>query len=127
MAMLSGFFGLVAAVLAVIGLYGVISYVVAARRNELGVRMALGASRTQVIGLVLRQVWMLLAAGVFIGIALSMLAGRVASALLFNLTAYDPLTLMWASLLLIAISSTASFVPARRASKIDPMIALRYE
>ena len=127
MAMLSGFFGAVAALLAVIGLYGVISYLVASRRNELGVRVALGASYRQIITMVLREVWSLLAAGTLIGITLSLLAGRAARSLLFGLTAYDPLTLVAASVLLIAISLLASFIPARRAAKVDPMMALRYE
>ncbi len=127
MAMLSTFFGLLAALLAVIGLYGVISYLVASRRNEFGVRLALGASRSQMIIMVLRDVWTLLAVGILIGAALSLVGGRAVSSLLFGLTAYDPLTLTAATLLLILISLLASFAPAYRASKTDPMIALRYE
>jgi hypothetical protein len=127
MAMLASFFGLLAALLASIGLYGVISYLVASRRNELGIRMALGASRRQVITMVLREAWALLAAGILIGVTLSLLAGRTASSMLFGLEAYDPVTLITAIVMLIFISLLASFAPAHRASKVDPMVALRCE
>jgi len=127
MAILSGFFGILAALLAVVGLYGVMSYVITNRRNELGVRMALGATRRQVIGMVLREVCLLVVVGTLIGGALSLLAGQAARTLLFELSPYDPFALAAASVLLIAISLLASFVPARHASKIDPMISLRYE
>jgi ABC-type antimicrobial peptide transport system permease subunit len=125
--MLASFFGLLAALLASVGLYGVISYLVASRRNELGIRMALGASRRQIITMVLREAWALLAAGILIGVTLSLLAGRAASSMLFGLKAYDPLTLLTAIFMLIFISLLASSVPAQRASKVDPMAALRCE
>jgi ABC-type antimicrobial peptide transport system permease subunit len=125
MAMLSGFFGLLAAVLGMLGLYGVISYIVMRRRNEIGVRLALGASRGQVIGMVMREAGLLLAIGVAIGFVLSILAGRGAESLLFGLKSNDPLTLAAAAGLLAAISALASFLPALRASKLDPMAALR--
>ncbi|MBV9498124.1 MAG: ABC transporter permease [Acidobacteriaceae bacterium] len=127
MAMLSGFFGFLAALLAMVGLYGVVSYLVASRRNEIGVRMALGASRWQVVGMVMRDAWLLLAAGVALGAVLSLIAGGEARSLLFGLKPDDPLTFAAASALLAAISAVASFLPARRAAKVDPMIALRYE
>jgi predicted permease len=127
MAMLSGFFGFLAALLAVIGLYGVISYIVARRRNEIGLRMALGAQRGQVVGMVMRESGRLLALGILIGTTLSLMAGRWAGSLLFGLKPYDPLTLVTAGVLLAAIAAVASFLPARRASKVDPMVALRYE
>lgn len=126
-AMLSGFFGLVAALLAMVGLYGVVSYLVVNRRSEIGIRMALGARREQVVGMVMKDAWSLLVIGIVSGIVLSLIAGRGAALLLFGLKPYDPLTLVAASLLLAAIAASASFVPARRASKVDPMIALRYE
>ncbi len=127
MAMLSGFFGLLAALLAMVGLYGVISYIVARRRNEIGIRMALGAQRGRVVGMVMRQAGRLLAFGILIGTTLSLTAGRWAGSLLFGLKPYDPLTLIAAGVLLAAIAIVASFLPAHRASKVDPMVALRYE
>jgi predicted permease len=127
MAMLSGFFGLLAAVLAMVGLYGVISFLVARRRNEIGIRLALGAERGQVVAMVMREAGRLLLIGVLIGAALSLVAGRGAGSLLFGLKPYDPLTLITAALLLALIAAAASFLPARRASKLDPMVALRDE
>ncbi len=125
MAMLSGFFGVLAAVLAMAGLYGVISFLVARRRNEIGIRLALGAERGQVVAMVMREAGRLLAIGIVTGIALSLVAGRGAQSLLFGLKPYDPLTLVGAALLLAVIAASASFLPARRASKLDPMVALR--
>jgi ABC-type antimicrobial peptide transport system permease subunit len=127
MAMLSGFFGVLAALLAMVGLYGVTSYLVVNRRPEIGVRMALGASRWQVVRMVMNDAWGLLLIGIAIGIALSLIAGRGATSLLFGMKPYDLVTLAAASFLLAAIATLASFLPARRASKLDPMIALRYE
>jgi predicted permease len=127
MAMLSGFFGLLAALLTMVGLYGVISYIVARRRNEIGIRMALGAQRGQVVGMVMREAGRMLAIGIVAGTVLSLVAGRAASSLLFGLKPYDPLTLTAAGALLAVIAALASFVPARRASRLDPLVALRYE
>ena len=127
MAMLSGFFGLLAALLAMVGLYGVISFLVARRRNEIGIRLALGAERGQVVAMVMREAGRLLLIGVLTGAALSLVAGRGARSLLFGLKPYDPLTLVAAALLLALIAAAASYVPARRASKLDPMVALRDE
>ena len=125
MALLSGFFGLLAALLGMIGLYGLISYMVARRGNEIGIRMALGANRSQVLGMVMREALVLLSIGVAIGTALSLVAARGAESLLFGLKPYDPLTLIAAAGLLTAIGGAASWLPARRASKLDPMTALR--
>jgi predicted permease len=127
MAALSGFFGLLATVLATIGLYGVISYVVIRRRTEMGIRAALGANPGQILGMVMNEAGLLLLVGLVIGIALSLAIGRAASSLLFGLKPYDPLTLATSVGLLGAIGTVASFLPARRASKVDPMVALRYE
>jgi predicted permease len=127
MAMLAGFFGALAALLAMVGLYGVISYIVARRRNEIGIRMALGAHRGQVVGLVMREAGWMLVIGVVAGSALALLAGRSASSLLFGLKPYDPLTLISAIVLLAVIAAAASFLPARRAAKLNPMVALRQD
>jgi len=125
MAMLSGFFGLLAAMLAMAGLYGVVSYMAARRRNEIGIRIALGARRGQVIGMVMREAaWMVLA-GVVAGTLLELLAGRAAATLLFDLKPYDVPTLAAGGGLLSGIAVLASFLPARRASRLDPMQALR--
>jgi predicted permease len=127
MAALSGFFGLLAALLAVVGLYGVISYIVSTRRNEIGIRMALGASRADVVGIIVRQTLVLLALGVGVGIVAALAAARSAGSLLFGLQPNDPVTFVGAATLLITIALLASFLPARRASRVDPMVALRYE
>ena len=127
LAMLSGFFGFLAALLAMVGLYGVISYMVARRRGEIGIRVALGANRGQVLAMVMREAAHLLVIGLGIGIVLSLIAGRGAEALLFGLKPYDAVTLLGSIGLLAAIAALASFIPARRASKVDPMEALRYE
>jgi len=127
MAMLSGFFGFLAALLTMVGLYGVISYIVARRRNEIGIRMALGAQRAQVVSMVMREAGRMLVIGILAGTVLSLVAGRAASSLLLGLRPYDPLTLIAAGVLLAVIAALASFVPARRASRLDPTVALRYE
>ena len=127
MAALAGSFGLLAGVLATLGLYGVISYMVARRRNEIGVRIALGADRGQVVRLVLRETAMLAAVGLAIGTGLAVWAGRAAATLLFGLKPYDPVTLAGASILLAGIALLASYGPAHRASRLEPMQALREE
>jgi ABC-type antimicrobial peptide transport system permease subunit len=127
MAVLAGTFGVLAAVLAAIGLYGVIAYMVARRQNEIGVRMALGADRASVIRLVLREAMMLLAAGLGIGIALALWAGQAAAKLLFGLKPNDAATFAASALLLAISAAGAGYIPARRASAMDPMDALRVE
>jgi ABC-type antimicrobial peptide transport system permease subunit len=127
MALLSGFFGALAALLAVIGLYGVITYITTMRRKEIGIRMALGASRQNVVGIVLRQTLILLALGVGIGVGLAVAATRGARALLYGLQPGDPVSLLLAALFLATVALAASYWPAYRATKVDPMSALRYE
>ena len=127
MATLSGFFGFLAVVLATVGLYGVMSYMVARRRSEIGIRMALGASRGDVLNLVLREAGMLLAVGLAIGTGLAIAAGRTASSLLFGLKATDPITIGLSVTLLAAVAIVASFIPAMRAARVEPMLALREE
>jgi predicted permease len=127
MATLAGAFGLLAGLLATLGLYGVIAYMVERRRNEIGIRMALGADRGAVIRLVLREAALLLAVGLVVGTLLSLWAGQAAATLLFGLKPHDPAALASAIGLLAAVALIASYVPARRASRVEPMRALREE
>ncbi|HXJ96349.1 MAG TPA: ABC transporter permease [Terriglobia bacterium] len=127
MATLSGFFGFLAAVLATVGLYGVMSYVVVQRTNEIGIRMTLGADRREIVAMIVREAGALLAAGVGLGLVLSLAAGKAAGSLLFGLKPYDPMTLVLAAALLATVAVAASSLPAHRAAKLDPMTALREE
>jgi predicted permease len=127
MATLSGGFGFLAAVLAMLGLYGVISYTVAQRRNEIGVRVALGANRANVVGLVMREACLLLGFGLAAGIGLSLWAGTAAATLLFGLKPHDVVSLTGAAALLALIALLASYIPAKRAAGADPILALRSE
>jgi predicted permease len=124
-ASLSGFFGLLALLLASIGLYGVMAYGVARRTNEIGIRMALGAQAQDVIRLVLRESLMLVALGVGIGLATALATTRLIASQLFGLTPMDPLTITLATLLLAGVAGLAGYLPARRASRVDPLVALR--
>jgi predicted permease len=127
MATLSGFFGGLAALIAMIGLYGVMSYMVARRRNEIGIRMALGADRADVVTMVMREAAALLAAGVVVGLVMSVIAARTATTLLFGLQPGDPATLALAAAGLGAVAMLASYLPALRASRLEPTEALREE
>jgi ABC-type antimicrobial peptide transport system permease subunit len=127
LAKLSTFFAGLALLLACVGLYGVISYTVAGRTREIGVRMALGARRGDVLGLVLREGMVLVAIGLLVGIPLALASTRLLSSFLFGLKNTDPLSLIAVILLLGMVAAIAGFIPARRASRIDPMVALRYE
>ena len=127
MATLSGAFGLLAALLSTLGLYGVIAYMVTRRRNEIGVRMALGADGAQVVRLVLREACLLLLAGLVIGTGLALWLGRAATALLYGLKPYDPVALAVAIGVLAAVGIAASCGPALRAARLHPMDALREE
>jgi len=126
-ARLASVFGLVALLLACVGLYGVMSYAVARRTNEIGIRMALGAQRTNVLWLVLREVLLLVGIGLVIGLGASLATTKTASTLLFGLKPNDPLTITLASILLVVIALLAGYLPARRAARVDPMLALRDE
>jgi predicted permease len=127
MATLSGFFGFLAALLAAIGLYGVISYMVVQRTKEIGIRMAIGAKRMDVVGMILREAGILTVAGLVIGTALAMASAQLLRSLLYGLTPRDPFTLVIAVVTLTAVAALASFLPAYRASRLDPLKALRYE
>jgi predicted permease len=127
MAALSAFFGFLAATLATVGLYGVISYMVARRRGEIGIRMALGATRGGVMRLVLKEASLLLISGLVVGTVLAVAAGRAAGTLLYGLKSTDPSTMALAVGLLAFVAMFASVLPARRASRIEPMAALREE
>jgi predicted permease len=127
MALLSGFFGALAAILAMVGLYGVISYMVVQRRSEIGVRMALGASRRDILAMILREAAILLGIGLAVGTILSLAAGNAAASLVFGLKPRDPLTLIAAILGMTLVAFVASLLPARRAAAVHPMVALREE
>ncbi len=125
LAMLSGFFGALALLLAAIGLYGLTSYAVGLRRAEIAIRMALGATRASVIHLVMRRVTMLLAAGIPVGLVVSVWASRFVATLLYGLEPGDPLTLAWAAAALAAVGAIAGWIPAWRASRLEPTILLQ--
>jgi putative ABC transport system permease protein len=127
MASLSGFFGALAALLTMIGLYGLISYTAGRRRNEIGIRIALGADRWRVLKLIMKEALELLALGLVVGMALSLVASRTARSLLFGLKNNDPATFAAAVILLAAVATAASFIPAQRASRLEPLEALREE
>jgi putative ABC transport system permease protein len=125
LAILSGFFGVLALVLAGLGLYGVTSYAVNRRRTEMGIRLALGAQPRVVLRLVLRRVTLLLVAGIGGGAALSLWASRFVSTLLYGLQPRDPSTLAMAAVLLLTIGALAGWAPAWRAARLDPARVLR--
>ena len=126
-ASLSSIFGLLATVLAVIGLYGVMAYTVARRTREIGIRMALGALQGNVLWMVMKEVAILIGAGVLVGVPVALALTRLVRNQLYGLAPHDPITLISATLVLAVVAGFAGFIPALRASRIDPTQALRYE
>jgi putative ABC transport system permease protein len=124
---LLGAFALLALALAAIGIYGVISYTVTCRRREIGVRMTLGAERGRIIGMVVRHALLLGSVGVAIGIAAGLALTRFLRSMLFGVSATDPAVFVGVSLFLLAVTALAGYVPARRAARVDPLVALRHE
>jgi ABC-type antimicrobial peptide transport system permease subunit len=120
-------FGALALLLASVGLFGLMSYSVARRTNEIGIRMALGAQRGDVLRLVIGESMTLVVAGVAIGLAAAIAAGRLVAALLYGLAATDAPTMIAGVIVLIAVSAIAGYLPARRAARVDPLVALHYE
>jgi ABC-type lipoprotein release transport system permease subunit len=126
-AILASGFSLLALLLAAIGLYGVMSYSVTRRTAEIGIRMALGALRADVLRMILGEVLLLIAIGIAIAIPIAFACGKLISGMLFGVSVTDPATVIISSAILIAVAALAGFLPARRASRVDPMVALRYQ
>jgi len=126
-AVLSAAFGLLATLLAAIGLYGVMSYAVSLRTREIGIRVALGAERRAVLLMVLREVAVLALIGIAIGLPSGYGLGRLVESQLFGMTARDPLTFALATATLVVSALLAGYLPAARATRVDPLVALRYE
>jgi putative ABC transport system permease protein len=125
--LISGLFAGLALLLAMIGLYGVISYSVAQRNHELGIRMALGARKGDILRLIVAQGFRLAMAGIVVGMAGALALTRVLASILFGIRPNDPLTLGVVAITLVAVTLLACYIPARRATKVDPMVALKYE
>jgi predicted permease len=126
-ARLSAFFGMLAVFLACIGIYGLMSYAVTRRTSEIGVRMALGAGRSKVLWLVMRESLVLVGLGLVIGLPAALAGDRFVSKMLFGLQPTDPVSMAGAAILLLMFAALAGYLPARKASQVDPMVALRYE
>jgi predicted permease len=126
-AKLTSFFGVLALGLACVGLYGTMSYAVVRRTNEIGIRMALGAQRSRVLEMVLKESLLLVGVGIALGLPIALAATRLVKSLLFGLTPTDPATLFGSTLVMAAVAAMAGYLPARRAARVDPLVALRYE
>ena len=126
-AIIAGVFGALALVLAAVGLYGVMAYFVSRRTREIGIRVALGAQRIDVLRLVISQGLKLVAIGAAIGLAGAFATSRVVQSLLYGMSSIDPATFIGGTLLLTAVTVLACYLPARRAARVDPIEALRYE
>jgi putative ABC transport system permease protein len=126
-AILSAFFGVLALLLAGIGLYGLMAYNVTRRTQEIGVRVALGAARENVLSMILRETLRLTSIGIALGLAFALAASRLVANMLYGVSAWDPVTLAAVSVVLTAVAAVAGWIPARRATRVDPMVALRYE
>jgi ABC-type antimicrobial peptide transport system permease subunit len=124
---MSAGFAVLATLLAAVGLYGVLAYTVAQRTREIGLRMALGAAPNRVRAMVLRQVAIMTVVGGTIGLAAAIWAGRAAKAILYQMEGHDPIVLVISVVVLTIVALGAGFIPAHRASRVDPMLALRYE
>ena len=124
---LSGFFGILAVLLASVGLYGVMAYTVAQRTRDIGIRMALGAGPSSVLWQVLRESFVLAFMGIAIGVPVALGGTHFVRSMLFGLGLADPVVMVSAAVLLAVVALMASFLPAHRASRLDPMVALRYE
>ena len=127
LALLSGAFGLLATVLATVGLYGVMSYIVSRRTREIGIRIALGAERGTVIGMVLKEVALLTLAGIALGVPAALSLSQLVRSQLFGISPADPLTIGAAAVTLALVALLAGYIPARRASRVPPVLALRYD
>ena len=126
-AQVSGFFGILALLLAAIGLYGVLAYAIARRTQEMGIRMALGAERSRILRGVMVETFTLVIVGIAIGVPAALACGRLVRTTLYGLAVLDPLTVAASITILCAAAAVAGYLPARRASRVDPIVALRCE